>query len=108
SWGLSSPAAGSGALRTLPRPLPTGVVGDRDADPVGRELRHHRAVTTRADAPPGAHAETVQLAPLGEREDLVGMRRWEAALLAPRRLGMQLHDREPVLQRRSPSRPGSH
>ena len=54
--------------------LPHAVIGDDDADSPGRKLRDHRAIFASEDAPPGAHAEPVQVAPLAEAKNAVIVR----------------------------------
>ena len=56
---------------TLPRALPPRVVAPGDADTFCRQLGHDRTVRTGEDAAAGAAADLVEIAPFGERQDLI-------------------------------------
>ena len=76
--------------RTFPCSLPGGIVGNRDAKPVRRQLRYHWTVAACEDAAAGALAEAIQATPIQKHQDLVGVvrREWlsvESAMV-PRRL----------------------
>jgi hypothetical protein len=57
--------------------LPTAVVDDPDADPVIGQLGDDGAFAGRQQAPAGALTDTVQTAPLGERQTAVVQQRRE-------------------------------